>query len=211
MTNDEGRKKPEYRNPNAAEFGFRISFGFRPSDFGLGAVIMSDVQPISSRPAAWLTLRRFTPARVALGRVGGSLPTAALLDFRLAHARARDALLRPLDERKLASALESASGEAVLRLESAARNFDEYLLRPDSGRELSGESVQRIQRLAPDRAPDLALIVSEGLSALAVETHAADVLRELLPRLRAESWRLGPICLVRRARVALEDHLGGLL
>src|SRR6266568_999715 len=92
----------------------------------------------SSRPAAWLTLRRFTPARVALGRAGGSLPTAPLLDFRLAHARARDALLRPLDEKKLASALESASGEAVLRLESAARNFDEYLLRPDSGRELSG-------------------------------------------------------------------------
>src|SRR5213593_4774777 len=91
----------------------------------------------SPRPATWFTLRRFTPARVALGRAGGSLPTAALLDFRLAHARARDALLRPLDEEKIVTAVEISTGGPVLRLESAACNFNEYLLRPDSGRVLS--------------------------------------------------------------------------
>jgi len=171
---------------------------------------MSDLQPTSSRPAAWLTLRRFTPARVALGRAGGSLPTAALLDFRLAHARARDALLRPLDEEKLIGALEAVTGGPVLRLESAARNFNEYLLRPDSGRVLASESAQWIERLAGQK-PDLVCLVSEGLSALAVETHAVSVLRELLPLLRAESWQFAPVCLVRRARVALEDHLGELL
>jgi len=170
---------------------------------------MSGLQPISSRPAAWLTLRRFTPARVALGRAGGSLPTAALLDFRLAHARARDSILRPLDEEKLVIALETVSDGPVLRLESAARSFEEYLLRPDSGRVLSPESVQRIENLAGQNA-ELVLLVSEGLSALAVETHAASVLRELLPLLRAESWQLASLCLVRRARVALEDHLGEL-
>jgi ethanolamine ammonia-lyase small subunit len=167
-------------------------------------------QPISPRPAAWLTLRRFTPARVALGRAGGSLPTAALLDFRLAHARARDALLHPLDEEKLVVALEIATGSPVLRLESAARNFEEYLLRPDSGRVLAPESAQRIQGLAGQK-PELVLLVSEGLSALAVETHAANVLNELLPLLRTDSWPLAPLCLVRRARVALQDHLGELL
>jgi len=171
---------------------------------------MSDLQPISSRPAAWLALRRFTPARVALGRAGGSLPTAALLDFRLAHARARDALLRPLDEEKLVTALETVTGGPVLRLASAAQNFEEYLLRPDSGRVLAPASAQRIKSLTVPKA-DLVVLVSEGLSALAVETHAASVLRELLPLLRADSWQLAPLCLVRRARVALEDHLGELL
>ena len=138
------------------------------------------------------------------------MPTAALLDFRLAHARARDALLRPLDEEKLVIALETVTRGPVLRLESAAQNFEEYLLRPDSGRVLAPESVKRIESLAAQKA-DLVVLVSEGLSALAVETHAASVLRELLCLLRAESWQLAPICLVRRARVALEDHLGELL
>src|SRR5437667_9792218 len=112
---------------------------------GTPAEIRSSNYLGSRRSGAWMTLRRFTPARVALGRVGGSLPTAALLDFRLAHARARDALLRPLDEEKVVSGLEAATGSPVLRLESAARNFDEYLLRPDSGRVLSAESVQRLK------------------------------------------------------------------
>src|SRR2546421_1168433 len=165
----------------------------------------------SQRSSAWLTLRRFTPARVALGRVGGSLPTAALLDFRFAHARARDALLRPLDEEKLIGALEKANCGAVMRVESAARNFDEYLLRPDAGRVLSAESVQRLEDLTAAQGTDLVIILSEGLSSLAVETHAANVLGELLPLLRAESWRVGPILLARRARVALEDHAGELL
>ena len=160
--------------------------------------------------APWRTLRRFTPARIALGRAGGSLPTAAILDFRLAHARARDALLHPLDEEQVAAGLERASGNPLLRLESAARNFDEYLLRPDLGRVLGAQSIQQLQHLAGKKF-DLALLVSEGLSALAAEKHAAGVLAELLPLLRRDSWQLGPLCLVRRARVALQDHLGELL
>jgi ethanolamine ammonia-lyase small subunit len=170
-----------------------------------------DAHPVSSRSSAWVTLRRFTPARVALGRAGGSLPTAAMLDFRLAHARARDALLRPLDEDKLVRALEEASGLPISRLQSAAQTFDEYLLRPDSGRVLSDKSLLHLQSAITEKEPDLSLIVSEGLSALAVERHATNVVRELLPLLRADAWRIGPICLVRRARVALEDHIGELL
>ena len=143
------------------------------------------------QPAAWHPLRRFTPARIALGRAGGSMPTAAVLEFRLAHARARDALLRPLDEEKLAADLADASGLEVLRLASAARDLDEFLLRPDLGRRLHDASVQRLEarmrsvtcglespRSREDRSssppgnppgqrkPDLVICVSEGLSTL---------------------------------------------
>ena len=99
-------------------------------------------------------LRRHTPARVALGRAGGSLPTAALMEFRLAHAQARDALLRPLGEQSLAAALADASGGPILRLQSAAADLDQYLLRPDLGRRLSPESVQTLaQRPVTNTSP----------------------------------------------------------
>lgn len=171
---------------------------------------MSSGRTEAAQTSAWQSLRRWTPARVALGRAGGSLPTNALLDFRLAHARARDALLRPLDEERLARSLELAAGTPVLRLHSAARSFEEFLMHPDLGRHLSPESAETLKPFAR-QAPDLGLLVSEGLSTLAVETHAAAVLNELLPLLRADDWRLAPVCLARRGRVALQDHAGELL
>ena len=185
------------------------------------------------QPASWHPLRRFTPARIALGRAGGSMPTGALLEFRLAHARARDALLRPLDEEKLAADLAAASGLEILRLASAARDLDEFLLRPDLGRRLHDASVERLDAgmrsaacgLESPRSeetgssrppgnphdqqkPDLVICVSEGLSTLAAEAHAASVVAELVPALRGEGWLLAPVCLVRRGRVAIEDHVG---
>jgi ethanolamine ammonia-lyase small subunit len=171
---------------------------------------MNDERADLGRSSAWQALRRWTPARVALGRAGGSLPTAALMEFRLAHALARDALLRPLDEDRLIQELEAEAGGPVLRLRSAASNFDEFLLRPDLGRQLSSDSMERLKTIR-SIPPDLALIVSEGLSPLAVETHAVAVLHELLPLLHAGDWRLGPVCLVRRGRVAVQDHVGELL
>jgi ethanolamine ammonia-lyase small subunit len=166
-----------------------------------------NVQKQSSAARAWSALRRFTPARIAIGRAGGSVPTSALLDFRIAHARARDALTRPLNEENLIEALANASGIEVLRLTSAARSFDEYLLRPDLGRRLSEDSRQLLEHHAGNS--DLAIIVTEGLSTLAVETHAAAVVAKLVPRLR--DWKLAPLCFVRRGRVAVQDDVGEIL
>jgi ethanolamine ammonia-lyase small subunit len=55
----------------------------------------------------------------------------------------------------------------------------------------------------------LALIVADGLSALAVERHAAPVLKDLLPRL--EGWHIAPICIVEQGRVAIGDEIGAAL
>src|ERR1700756_1536444 len=85
----------------------------------------------------WTHLRDLTAARIALGRCGHSLPTRELLAFQLAHARARDAVHRPLDAHSLAI-------NPALVLRSAAADRATYLRRPDLGRSLSLESGQRL-------------------------------------------------------------------
>ena len=89
-------------------------------------------------------LKRYTTARIALGRTGVSLPTDALLQFGLAHAQARDAVHQPLQIQQLMESLHQL-GLPVLQVHSAASNRDEYLRRPDLGRRLNGESLASLQ------------------------------------------------------------------
>jgi len=148
-------------------------------------------------------LRDFTPARVDLGRAGSSIPTRALLDFQLAHAKARDAVHLPLAVNSLVVELKNIPSIALI---SAARDRDEYLKRPDLGRSLSDTSRER---LAPLRADyDAAFVIADGLSALAVHRHAVPLLKLLL---RDLDWRIAPVAIVEQARVAIGDEIGDLL
>lgn len=156
----------------------------------------------------WHPLRSQTAARIALGRSGGSLPTREQLDFRLAHARARDAVLSPFDPDALSARLH-ALGEPTLVAESAARDRAEFLQRPDLGRRLAHTS----RALLTDHATqlprcDLVIIVSDGLSTLAANTQSEPLLATLLPLLRESGWSLAPLIVVRHARVALQDEIG---
>ena len=162
-------------------------------------------------------LRALTPARVGLARTGVSLETSALLDFQRCHAQARDAVHSRLEAAAMAAAMEEISGADVLRLHSAATDRATYLQRPDLGRRLDDSS----RRLLVERDVDsgsgdtqastcrLALIVADGLSALAVERHAGPLLAELMPRL--DGWLLAPLCVVEQGRVAIGDEIGQAL
>ena len=162
-------------------------------------------------PDPWAALRPRTPARIGLGRSGGSLPTGAHLDFQLAHARARDAVHRALDVPALAAGLERA-GLAVATVRSAAFDRRRYLERPDLGRRLDADSRDILQGLAaPAGAPDLVFVVADGLSAQAAQRHAIPVLAALEPTLRGEGWRLGPVVVAEQGRVALGDEIGEAL
>jgi ethanolamine ammonia-lyase small subunit len=156
----------------------------------------------------WTALRRLTAARIGLARTGASLATAPLLDFQLAQAQARDAAHAPLDSARLAADLDGL-GLPVLALESAAPDRQTYLMRPDLGRRLAADSEAA---LAPQAgAYDVAFVVTDGLSARAVERHAAPVLSAVLPALRAEGWRIAPLTVVRHGRVAIGDAVAGAL
>jgi ethanolamine ammonia-lyase small subunit len=171
---------------------------------------MSHKSPATDNP--WLQLRQLTPARIALGRTGTSLPTAPLLEFQFAHAQARDAVHTPLDTAGLADKLEVLGLECLL-LKSAAKDRDTYLQRPDLGRRLAAESVDLLRqvRVANGCTHDLAIVVADGLSALAIERHTMPFLQRLLENVRAEGWTLAPLCLVQQGRVAIGDEVGELL
>ncbi len=160
----------------------------------------------------WLELRRLTPARIALGRTGTSLPTRAQLDFQFAHAQARDAVHLPFDHAGLSAQL-SERGRDSLLLHSAATDRNSYLQRPDLGRKLSEDSAQTLRDYASAHpgGVDLAIVVADGLSALAVHRHTLPFLTRLEEQMSADGWSLAPVVLVEQGRVAIGDEIGQLL
>ena len=159
-------------------------------------------------PDPWTALRRHTPARIALGRTGSSLPTSEVLGFALAHAQARDAVHAPFEAETTAAAIQ-ALGLETLIVDSAAPDRASYLRRPDLGRTLSQAGRTA---LSPARgAHDLAIVVADGLSSIAVHAHAAPLVEALLPAVREAGWRLAPVVIARQARVALGDAVGEML
>ena len=157
----------------------------------------------------WEALRRFTRARIALGRCGASVPTRALLDFGLAHAQARDAVHTPLDVDALQAALAAAGFGPALLARSAASDRATYLRRPDFGRQLAPASRAALTDLHAD-ACDVLFVIADGLSARAAQTHAVPLLEQTRRRLPPH-WRIGPVLIATQARVALGDEIGALL
>ncbi len=147
-------------------------------------------------------LRHLTQARVGLGRAGQAMPTRALLEFQLAHARARDAVQAELSGDGFGAAI---GGRLVVMVESRAGDHATYLQRPDLGRVLRDDDRARL--LPGDH--DVVFVVADGLSATAVHAHAASVLMALFDLL--PGWKIAPVVLARHARVALGDDIGALL
>ncbi len=153
----------------------------------------------------WQHLRQFTPARIALGRSGMSLPTRACLEFSLAHAMARDAVTVPINFEPIAQSLVSLDEKTVV-LHSQAENQNTYLKRPDLGRLLNEQAYIALQdnSLSP---VDIVIVVADGLSSSAIKHHAVPFLQLLIPHLREKEYAMPPICLVKHGRVAIGDSI----
>jgi ethanolamine ammonia-lyase small subunit len=156
-----------------------------------------------------IDLRELTPARVGLGRAGASVPTKALLEFTLDHARARDAVHAAFDVPAIISGLNDL-GLAAHPVSSRVRDRTDYLRRPDLGRTLDPMSQHLLSSHA-GRASQLAIVVGDGLSARAVHAHAIELVRSLIPRLAAERIEIGHAVVASGARVALGDEIGAIL
>jgi ethanolamine ammonia-lyase small subunit len=162
----------------------------------------------------WSDLRRLTPARIALGRTGSSLPTDALLEFGVAHAAARDAVQVPLEVDALRSDL-GAMGRFCTFVKSEVHDRAEYLRRPDRGRRLDPESRERLAHAAHVAGETSAArggivwVLADGLSARAPQEHGVPMLRAAENELGQKTP--GSIVIATQARVALGDEIGELL
>jgi len=163
---------------------------------------MSDTGP-------WSALRRFTDARIGLGRAGPALPIREVLAFAMAHAQARDAVTTPIDWSPIENALAGIGCETV-RIASAAADRDTYLRRPDLGRRLSAPARERLAAMA-GAAPDLLIVVADGLSSTGVAANATNVIAALMPLAGKSGWSLAPVLLAAQGRVALGDDAGEML
>jgi len=151
-----------------------------------------------------ISLRDFTAARIAIGRVGTSIPLKQSLEFKLAHAHSRDAVYSVLAIDRLLNNLK-AFNLPVLHLHSKAINRQKYLKRPDLGRQLSEESAEQLKDY--EKGFDIAVIIADGLSATAVNENAFGLLELLIPTLTASKLKIAPLCLVEQGRVAIGDDI----
>lgn len=155
--------------------------------------------------ARWADLRAFTSARVALGRAGNGVPTAAHLAFQADHAQARDAVHAALDVPRIQADL-TAAGLANLSVHSAAPDRRTFLLRPDLGRRLRGSD----HAILPKAPGAMLFVICDGLSATAVQRHAVPLLARVIPAL-TETGDVAAVVLAEQGRVALGDEIGELM
>jgi ethanolamine ammonia-lyase small subunit len=163
----------------------------------------NELQP----PDPLTVLKAFTAARIAIGRVGTSIPLKESLEFNLAHAHARDAVCSVLDVDGLFEGLKIFE-LPVLHLHSKALTRHKYLKRPDLGRQLDDESTEQLTGYSEY---DVAIVIADGLSAAAVNENAFKLLNLLIPKLIAANLTVAPISLVEQGRVAIGDDIGSVL
>ena len=169
-------------------------------------------------PDPWQQLKSFTRARIAIGRVGSSLPTKEVLDFGLSHAMARDAVHLALDIDALEADIKQHDF-ATTRVKSMATDRATYLLRPDMGRRLHEQSLLHLQNLHHNQANakpiDFLIVVGDGLSSLAVARHAAPLLAEIKNAIANDAsiktWSVSRVVIASQARVAISDEIGQAL
>jgi ethanolamine ammonia-lyase small subunit len=147
-------------------------------------------------------VRARTPARILVGRTGSSYRTATQLALRLDHAAARDAVCTEIDlPRDL---------PGLFKLATRATSKEEYLLRPDLGRQLNDEARQTLLQRCPTGA-ELQVAVGDGLSAAAVLTQVPRLLPLLEQEARQRGWDFGQPFFIRHCRVGVLNDIGELL
>ena len=174
----------------------------------------SEISAGNESPAAfhqdpWTQLKSFTHARIAIGRVGSSLPTKEVLDFGLSHAMARDAVHLALDVDGLENDIK-LQGFSTIRVKSMAPDRASYLLRPDWGRRLDEQSLTHLKNSVNAKPIDFLIVVGDGLSSLAVTRHVTPLIVEMRNHL-PKDWHTGRVVIASQARVAIGDEIGQAL
>lgn len=147
---------------------------------------------------AWAKLRQLTEARIGQARTAHAIKTSELLKFQRAHALARDAVWSHWDWSRLATSLKR-KGETVIVMPSAAQSRDDFLKRPDRGRRLATPLVSPAEKIT--------IVVSDGLSAKAIDSHFELFWQHFAPIARSRGFEWNSIVLAPFGRVAIADEI----
>ena len=168
-----------------------------------------DILKSEGWPELMEKIRARTPARVLVDRAGAAYKTGTQLELREAHAAARDAVRTEFDLKRDLGA-EFVQQWKLFTISTMVASKDEYLLRPDLGRQLSQTGRDLIlQRCLPQ--PDLQIVIGDGLSVTAVRTQVPRLLPLIAEQAQAKGWRLGQVFAVRYCRVGVMNAVGELL
>jgi ethanolamine ammonia-lyase small subunit len=168
---------------------------------------MSELTP--KPPGSWVdVVQERTPARVFVGRAGGSYRTATQLELRADHAAARDAVWEEVDLAGDLGGLVDSCG--LFEVATRATSKEQFLLRPDLGRQLDAAARAALQARCPAGA-GLQVLVGDGLSAAAVRAQVPALLPLILEGARSAGWAVGQPFFVRHCRVGVVNDVGDVL
>ena len=103
-------------------------------------------------PEALERMMRLTTARIGVGCAGPRLKTQTLLTLRADHARARDAVMLDVHQ-------DVIDNLKLFSVQTRCQDKNEFLTRPDLGRRLSEDGVQKVKDQCIE-GPDVQLISS---------------------------------------------------
>lgn len=159
-------------------------------------------------------LTRFTNARIAIGHSGGHTRTRNWLNFQLDFAAAKDAVYNELDLTKLADNIRQITDHEIYQARSLVTSLDQFLTRPDLGRSINPKSHEHLIELCTAHPEyieqDILILISSGLSSLAIENHAVALLNQLLPLFTKMGWSVAPIIISKQTRVAFADKVNDI-
>lgn len=175
---------------------------------------MADEQYLSlTAPSVSETLRKIrarTPARLFVGRTGASYRTSTQLDLRDAHAAARDAVRGELSPAAIFDSVFMQHGK-LFEVSTRAESKNEYLLRPDLGRQLDDQSRFTLQRRC-SRDAEFLIAIGDGLSVSAISAQLPSLLPLLLRGALQRQWSTaGAVPVIHHCRVGILNELGELL
>ncbi len=164
-------------------------------------------QPLVSHPkdpAALKELIASTSARIGVGRTGPRYKTASQLLFQGDHAVTQDALYREIDP----ILLEEFKLFTVQT--KITKGKEQYLLRPDLGRQINDESKSIISQKC-SMNPNIQIVVGDGLSTTAIEANLRQIMPVLMQGFQNAGLTVGTPFYIKYCRVGVMNDIGDIV
>jgi len=152
---------------------------------------------------AYLKFKQATVSRIGIWRTGSRYLTRSLLRFRADHAIAQDAVFNEVSA-------EFIKDWGLAEIKTKCSDKDQFLTRPDLGRELDDENVALLKKSCPGKAR-VQVYIADGLSSSAVEKNAKDTFLALIQGLKGHGIEAGTPFFLRYGRVPAMDAVAEIL